>query len=116
MLAVVNQLEYRIREQEVQVKESATEIVNLKARVNRLESNLHSNHEKGRSESATDVVPAATFSPRTCHEARKSGLSDYRNSGMYWIDPDGVGVGDPSIYVYCDMTTGIDLHFFQYHR
>jgi hypothetical protein len=25
---------------------------------------------------------------------------------MYWIDPDGQGVGDGAIYVYCDMTSG----------
>jgi hypothetical protein len=28
-------------------------------------------------------------------------------SGMQWIDPDGQGVGDDPIYVYCDMTSGI---------
>jgi hypothetical protein len=27
-------------------------------------------------------------------------------SGMHWIDPDGQGVGDNPIYVYCDMTSG----------
>ena len=25
---------------------------------------------------------------------------------MYWVDPDGMGSGDPPIFVYCDMTTG----------
>jgi thiamine kinase-like enzyme len=25
---------------------------------------------------------------------------------MYWIDPDGQGVGDDAIFVHCDMTTG----------
>ncbi|KAK4011383.1 hypothetical protein OUZ56_020497 [Daphnia magna] len=25
---------------------------------------------------------------------------------MYWIDPDGQGVGDDPIYVFCNMTTG----------
>jgi hypothetical protein len=25
---------------------------------------------------------------------------------MQWIDPDGQGIGDDPIYVYCDMTTG----------
>jgi len=28
-------------------------------------------------------------------------------SGMYWIDPDGVGVGDEPIYVHCDLETGV---------
>jgi hypothetical protein len=26
--------------------------------------------------------------------------------GNYWIDPDGQGVGDDPIFVYCDMATG----------
>ena len=46
------------------------------------------------------------FSPRTCQEALDSGLPEYKNSGMYWIDPDGLGIGDGAIYVFCDMTTG----------
>jgi hypothetical protein len=25
-------------------------------------------------------------------------------SGMQWIDPDGQGIGDDPIYVYCDMS------------
>ena len=41
---------------------------------------------------------------RTCRELH---LADpLLNSGMYWIDPDGQGVGDEPIYVECDMTTG----------
>lgn len=42
--------------------------------------------------------------PRTCREARAAAPS--LSSGMYWIDPDGQGVGDGPIYVYCDMTSG----------
>lgn len=42
--------------------------------------------------------------PRTCLEAM---LGDpLLNSGMHWIDPDGQGVGDAPIFVYCDMTSG----------
>ena len=41
---------------------------------------------------------------RTCHETRLSDLT--LGSGMYWIDPDGQGMGDDPIYVYCDMETG----------
>ena len=50
--------------------------------------------------------PSAVFSPRTCLEARESGLPEFEASGMYWIDPDGIGIGDGAIYVHCDMTTG----------
>ena len=41
---------------------------------------------------------------RTCKELRQADPS--LDSGMYWIDPDGHGVGDDSIYVQCDMATG----------
>ncbi len=42
---------------------------------------------------------------RTCRETRIADPS--LTSGMYWVDPDGLGIGDDPIYVYCDMTTGI---------
>lgn len=42
--------------------------------------------------------------PRTCREVRISNPA--LASGMYWIDPDGQGVGDDPISVYCDMTSG----------
>ena len=41
---------------------------------------------------------------RTCRETKAADPS--LSSGMYWIDPDGQGIGDDPIYVYCDMTTG----------
>nr|CAH0110956.1 unnamed protein product [Daphnia galeata] len=41
---------------------------------------------------------------RTCREVRDGDPS--LTSGMYWIDPDGQGIGDGPIYVYCDMATG----------
>ena len=43
--------------------------------------------------------------PRTCRELRAADPSI--PSGMHWIDPDGQGVGDDPIYVYCDMKSGI---------
>ncbi len=42
--------------------------------------------------------------PRTCKELKAADPSI--SSGMHWIDPDGQGVGDDPIYVYCDMTSG----------
>ena len=36
---------------------------------------------------------------RACHEARVANSS--LESGMYWIDPDGNGVGDGPIQVHC---------------
>jgi hypothetical protein len=46
----------------------------------------------------------STAMPRTCREARLSNPA--LSSGMYWIDPDGQGVGDDPISVYCDMASG----------
>jgi hypothetical protein len=42
---------------------------------------------------------------RTCRETRLSNPA--LTSGMYWIDPDGQGVGDDPISVYCDMASGM---------
>jgi len=41
---------------------------------------------------------------RTCRELRATDPT--LTSGMYWIDPDGQGVGEDPINVYCDMTAG----------
>ncbi len=52
--------------------------------------------------------------PRTCRELRAANPS--LSSGMQWIDPDGQGIGEDPIYVYCDMSTGeyfvIFIYFF----
>nr|CAH0110895.1 unnamed protein product [Daphnia galeata] len=45
--------------------------------------------------------------PRTCHEARLANPS--LTSDVYWIDPDGQGVGEDPIQVTCDMSSGITL-------
>jgi hypothetical protein len=41
---------------------------------------------------------------RTCQELLSS--NPLLESGMYWIDPDGQGVGDDAIHVFCDMKSG----------
>ncbi len=43
--------------------------------------------------------------PRSCHEARLADPS--LSTGVYWIDPDGQGVGDDPIQVNCDMSSGM---------
>lgn len=55
------------------------------------------------------VVPLQNVIPRSCHEARLADPS--LTSGMYWIDPDGQGVGDSPVSVHCDMVSGIILCF-----
>ncbi len=47
--------------------------------------------------------------PRTCRELQA--IDPSTSSGMHWIDPDGQGVGDDPIYVYCDMTSGQIIKF-----
>lgn len=41
---------------------------------------------------------------KTCREIQLADPS--LPSGLYWIDPDGQGVGDDPIQVHCDMVTG----------
>jgi hypothetical protein len=48
--------------------------------------------------------------PRTCRELKA--MNPSFASGMQWIDPDGQGIGDDPIYVYCDMSTGRKLILF----
>ncbi len=61
--------------------------------------------EIGSKSAEIDFRPTAKVAiMRTCQETRASDQS--LPSGMYWIDPDGQGVGDDAIYVYCDMTKG----------
>ena len=48
--------------------------------------------------------------PRACRELKA--MNPSFASGMQWIDPDGQGIGDDPIYVYCDMSTGWKLILF----
>ena len=43
-----------------------------------------------------------SFIPRTCQEGFESGHPDMQETGMYWIDPDGQGIGSIPIYVLCE--------------
>ena len=74
----------------------------LTEKVIRLEYNIQ-NDKKSACEIGNRPVATAAV-PRTCREARSGDPT--LNSGMYWIDPDGQGVGDGPIYVYCDMNSG----------
>jgi Fibrillar collagen C-terminal domain len=40
---------------------------------------------------------------RSCEELRS--IHPESGSGGYWIDPDGVSIGDTPIFVQCNMTT-----------
>jgi hypothetical protein len=59
-------------------------------------------------------IPGNSFSRessdfRTCHGLRS--VDHFLTSGMYWIDPDGKGVGEDPIYVFCNMTSGISVMY-----
>jgi hypothetical protein len=71
----------------------------LEEKVLRLELELLAPKERETNQLATKNVMY-----RTCSEARAADPS--LTMGNYWIDPDGQGVGDDPIFVYCDMATG----------
>ena len=78
-----------------EIQQHQTQIQELKSQVHRLESLL--------SKPPVDFnYPAA--GARTCEELRISDKSLV--SGLYWIDPDGLGTGDAPIHVFCNMTSG----------
>ncbi|XP_046648303.1 uncharacterized protein LOC124338251 [Daphnia pulicaria] len=71
----------------------------LEEKVLRLELELLATKERETNQLATKNVMY-----RTCSEAHAADSS--LTMGNYWIDPDGQGVGDDPIFVYCDMATG----------
>ncbi|KAK4011391.1 hypothetical protein OUZ56_020505 [Daphnia magna] len=87
---------------------AATTLEELQLQLNQLTKNYKILEEKvARLELAQHVAhqSAGKISiSRTCRETRDADPS--LSSGMYWIDPDGQGVGDDPIYVFCNMTTG----------
>ena len=100
LAAVVNLLE--TLERKVEKQESVSS--DLKDEQHRIRAELFQGRIAGgvgmdRQSMATSAVL------RTCSHIRAALPSQI--SGLYWIDPDGQGVGDDPIYVYCNMTTGI---------
>ena len=91
---------------------------NLETKVKRLEANVTLLQTKVNEQESLLLVlkrqvggvqlkiqePRQVAIHRTCHEVRVANSS--LPSGMYWIDPDGQGVGDDPINVVCDMTSG----------
>ena len=79
-------------------------------RSNKIQDNQHSNllRNVGSKSLSNKASVLMSHTLRTCSEARA--VDPLLDSGMYWIDPDGQGVGDDPIYVYCDMTTGMFIH------
>lgn len=55
--------------------------------------------------SAVKPPNGRAYVARTCDDIRANDPT--LSSGMYYVDPDGQGVGDAAIYVYCNMETGL---------
>ncbi|XP_046456719.1 uncharacterized protein LOC124203884 isoform X2 [Daphnia pulex] len=89
------QLETKVKDQEkmltlLKASELAISVTGLKSIFNNVDNAIESTGRSG--------------IPRTCRELRA--IDPSLSSGMHWIDPDGQGVGDDPIYVYCDMASG----------
>jgi hypothetical protein len=92
-----------------------SKVVQLEAKVVQLEEKVQHQESllialqiqqpiSSKSVSATTQPSGKNYVLRTCRETRAAEPS--LGSGMYWVDPDGQGVGDDPIYVYCNMATG----------
>jgi hypothetical protein len=99
----VTELEGRNAQLEIKVQEQETILISLLVPTNQSESSPKFNLNNR--QSVIQSTGKMSGTPRTCRELRMSNPS--LPSGMQWIDPDGQGVGDDPIYVYCDMTSGI---------
>lgn len=82
------------------IKELQEKVARLEAQMESLTSYIRHEMDQTR----LNQVERSAASPRSCHEIRSTNPS--LASGMYWIDPDGQGIGDGPIYVYCDVKAG----------
>jgi hypothetical protein len=99
-----DKLEGKNAQLEIKVQEQENILISLLGQTNQSESDLKllpNNRQNAIQSSGKSGIP------RTCRELRATDPS--LPSGMHWIDPDGQGIGDDPIYVYCDMTSGTNL-------
>ncbi len=96
----------KAHEQEIKLTELEATVHQQESILTALKNERQTNHEIIPSNLALKTQRSLEKSmfPRTCREVRSADPS--LSSGMHWIDPDGQGVGDDPIYVYCDMTKG----------
>ena len=92
----MTRLEAKVQEQET--------IINFLLQTNELP--VSPTGSKSISNNRQNVIQSSGKSgiPRTCRELRAANPS--LSSGMQWIDPEGQGIGDDPIYVYCNMSSG----------
>lgn len=91
----VKQLQVKVHEQEILLSSCAP--------LPPIEKSIDGTLNRGIVGSETRAA-AKSGMPRSCNEARLADPS--LTSGVHWIDPDGQGVGDDPIQVYCDMSSG----------
>ena len=109
LVAKVNRLETNVTQLEETVKRQELRLHNLTEQLAATEEqvmlpvvSLLKSVESSPSED--NSIRQMNVIHRTCHEAHAADSS--LKSGMYWIDPDGHGIGDDPIHVHCNMTTG----------
>ncbi|EFX72232.1 contactin associated protein-like protein [Daphnia pulex] len=104
------ELEEQVKRLKLQLTKSSANQQDLLMKVNELETAVQEHEEYSSSLSRqdegqeTENVWTKSEFYRTCADLRATDLSI--PSGMRWIDPDGQGVGENPIHVYCNMSTG----------
>ena len=113
--AKVAELEAKVAEQDAKVAEHEVTVVMHEVKINSQQVEIDQLKKKNSNLEAKnhqlilagafneDDVTSRDFLPRSCFELKATNPS--AQSGVYSIDPDGQIGADPSIQVYCDMTT-----------
>ena len=114
----------------VKVDSLEKELVKANGRIDHLMENCDYNGDAAVGHKSSSVAPLIVRPQtmqaqyRTCYEFYTATRRYYKEighdhisikSGMFFIDLDGLGVGEQAIYVYCNMTDGIEqIVFIQY--
>ncbi|XP_057373275.1 uncharacterized protein LOC130694145 [Daphnia carinata] len=96
---------------EAKIFDLETKVGQLEAKIEKQDSLLavlEKGHDPLKNTVAINRPRRQIATHRTCREIKDANPSLY--DGMYWIDPDGQGIGDPPIYVDCLWGTTFILH------
>lgn len=117
MKTKLDTLGVKVESQAVRIDKLENELTKANEKIDQLlmESN-DDDHVNSKSSPAQIIKPQSLQTQyRSCHEFYSATLRNYKEigfegvpikSGMFYIDLDGQGVGEPPIYVYCNMTDG----------
>ena len=98
----------RLEEKVTQLEKKLIRLDVLENKVQQQESLIIAMNNERQMESVSTSGATTKFAIfRTCREVRAADPT--LASGMLWIDPDGQGIGEDPIYVYCNMATGIKI-------